>query len=98
MYNLSVETAHTFYVGEGQWLVHNAGCVYFPSGKKQVDGSTIDTGEALKLADKFLGQGYKQIADGVFVSKVGTRMGRMTDSDLAATGNHAGAPHMNFAG
>jgi hypothetical protein len=24
MYNLSVETAHTFYVGEGQWLVHNA--------------------------------------------------------------------------
>jgi hypothetical protein len=26
MYNLSVETAHTFFVGEGQWLVHNAGC------------------------------------------------------------------------
>jgi hypothetical protein len=24
MYNLSVETAHTFFVGEGQWLVHNA--------------------------------------------------------------------------
>jgi hypothetical protein len=23
MYNLSVETAHTFFVGEGQWLVHN---------------------------------------------------------------------------
>jgi preprotein translocase subunit YajC len=26
MYNLSVDTAHTFFVGEGQWLVHNADC------------------------------------------------------------------------
>ncbi len=24
MYNLTVDTAHTFYVGEGQWLVHNS--------------------------------------------------------------------------
>jgi hypothetical protein len=24
MYNLTVDEAHTFYVGEGQWLVHNA--------------------------------------------------------------------------
>ncbi|CAG0936462.1 tRNA(Glu)-specific nuclease WapA [Thermoflexales bacterium] len=24
MYNLTVDTAHTFYVGDGQWLVHNA--------------------------------------------------------------------------
>ncbi len=23
MYNLTVDKAHTFYVGEGQWLVHN---------------------------------------------------------------------------
>jgi hypothetical protein len=25
MYNLTVDTAHTFFVGEGQWLVHNCG-------------------------------------------------------------------------
>lgn len=25
MYNLTVEGAHTFFVGDGQWLVHNAG-------------------------------------------------------------------------
>lgn len=25
MYNLTVAEAHTFYVGTGQWLVHNAG-------------------------------------------------------------------------
>jgi hypothetical protein len=24
MYNLTVDEAHTFYVGDGQWLVHNA--------------------------------------------------------------------------
>jgi hypothetical protein len=26
VYNLTVEGAHTFFVGEGQWLVHNSGC------------------------------------------------------------------------
>lgn len=26
MYNLTVDEAHTFFVGEGQWLVHNSGC------------------------------------------------------------------------
>lgn len=29
MYNLTVAEAHTFYVGDGQWLVHNAGCYVF---------------------------------------------------------------------
>ncbi len=24
MYNLTVEQAHTFFVGDGQWLVHNS--------------------------------------------------------------------------
>ena len=26
MYNLTVATAHTFFVGEGEWLVHNSSC------------------------------------------------------------------------
>ena len=30
MYNLTVDTAHTFFVGKGQWLVHNA-CPILPS-------------------------------------------------------------------
>jgi hypothetical protein len=30
MYNLSVDTAHTFFVGEGQWLVHNCGEDFVP--------------------------------------------------------------------
>jgi len=50
----------------------------------------------LDAAVEHLGKGYKEIAPGVFKSADGNRMVRMTDSDLAKTGNHAGAPHMNF--
>lgn len=33
MYNLEVETAHTYFVGEGQWLVHNScGDLVTPNG------------------------------------------------------------------
>jgi len=35
MYNLTVATAHTFFVGEGQWLVHNDFCKWqFPNPGK----------------------------------------------------------------
>jgi radical SAM superfamily enzyme YgiQ (UPF0313 family) len=33
MYNLTVATAHTFFVGEGQWLVHNT-CNALQNGKR----------------------------------------------------------------
>jgi hypothetical protein len=33
MYNLTVAEAHTFFVGDGQWLVHNS-CSFFGSAKK----------------------------------------------------------------
>jgi len=52
--------------------------------------------EALGAADQFLGDGYKEIAPGVFKSSDGTRMVRMTESDLQEVGNHAGGPHFNF--
>lgn len=35
MYNLTVADAHTYYVGDGQWLVHNA-CTYRARFEKQV--------------------------------------------------------------
>lgn len=39
MYNLTVDTAHTFYVGEGQWLVHNAdACRQIALGKDIAGG------------------------------------------------------------
>jgi filamentous hemagglutinin len=42
MYNLTVDEAHTFFVGEGQWLVHNVDCSgivsrgFKPGGSLQV--------------------------------------------------------------
>jgi len=41
-------------------------------------------------------KGYKEIVPGVFRSQDGLRQVRMTDSDLAPVGNHAGAAHLNF--
>jgi hypothetical protein len=38
MYNLTVAVAHTFFVGDGQWLVHNM-C---PVGRGRAPGPTID--------------------------------------------------------
>ncbi len=43
MYNLTVDTAHTYFVGEGQWLVHNAcgdGIFKRPSKIRQTTTST----------------------------------------------------------
>jgi hypothetical protein len=50
----------------------------------------LPTGKALDAAIEHLRKGYKEIAPGVFKSADGTRMVRMTNSDLAKTGNRAG--------
>lgn len=60
------------------------------------NGDSLKTNDALDAAQDFLGDGYKEVSSGVFKSADGTSMVRMTDSDLAKTGNHAGSPHMNF--
>ena len=41
MYNLTVEVAHTFFVGEGQWLVHN--CAKKQPGASGLDEITLPT-------------------------------------------------------
>jgi hypothetical protein len=56
----------------------------------------MGTSDALKAAQGFLGRDHKEVAPGVFKSAEGKSMVRMTDSDLAKAGNHAGAPYMNF--
>jgi len=38
MYNLTVADAHTFFVGDGQWLVHNTDCDLFAT-EKSLGGS-----------------------------------------------------------
>ncbi|MBK8138626.1 MAG: hypothetical protein IPK52_22910 [Chloroflexi bacterium] len=37
MYNLTVDEAHTFFVGDGDWLVHNTNCpTLYRGGKGKV--------------------------------------------------------------
>lgn len=57
---------------------------------------SLSTKEALEAALQHLGPGYVEVAPGVFKSADGTKLLRMTESELEKIGNHAGAPHMNF--
>ena len=43
MYNLTVDKAHTFFVGEGQWLVHNCSSNLFDLPKSAFTTNNVDT-------------------------------------------------------
>lgn len=58
------------------------------------DGMKVSTDNALDMAEKYLGTEYKDVGKGRFISKDGTRVVRMGDSDIL--GKHGGGPHMNF--
>ncbi len=60
MYNLTVATAHTFFVGEEAWLVHNANCNALRLGK-EVEASAL----GLKLA---------QTADNILATRIPRNM------------------------
>jgi hypothetical protein len=100
MYNLTVAEAHTFFVGQGGWLVHNAGpCDFLGKTGKDVfdsltDNQTLTKNEVLQAGIAYVGDGYKEIDAGVFVSADNSRMFRITDSDIL--GKHANGPHANF--
>jgi len=66
------------------------------SSTKLTNGMKMKTDDALDAAAEYLEKGYKDMGNGRYVSADGTRQVRFTDSDLATTNNHAGAPHMNF--
>jgi hypothetical protein len=89
MYNLEVAHDHTFTVGAGQWVVHNA-C----GPRNLIDGMKMTVNEALDAAENFLGKGYRDLGNGRFVSADGRRQVRMGDSDIL--GWHGGGPHINF--
>ena len=58
------------------------------------NGTPMTTDEALDTAIDLLGDGYREIAPGVFRSADGTLQFRMTDSDIL--GQHYSGPHVNF--
>ncbi|MER7951322.1 polymorphic toxin-type HINT domain-containing protein [Streptomyces sp. NPDC096079] len=103
-YNLTVEDLHTYYVlaGATPLLVHNSSCPPWTSVRQYdgdghpVDGTRISTDDALGAAEKWLGPGYREPVPGSgrYVSRDGTRVARMGESDI--TGQHGGGPHMNF--
>jgi hypothetical protein len=90
VYNLTVEYEHLYIVSKIGLLSHNVQLCNIK------DGDSLSTDDALDLAQDSLGPGYKEVGPGVFKSADGKIMVRITDSDLAKKGNHAGAPHMNI--
>ncbi|GAB3933062.1 hypothetical protein GCM10029976_039870 [Kribbella albertanoniae] len=68
----------------------------YDSDGNPLDNSSISTDDALDAAERWLGPGYKEPVPGSgrFVSKDGTRVARLGDSDIL--GKHGGGPHINL--
>ena len=62
----------------------------------QLTAKTRKASQALKLAERILGNGYKEISPGVFRSADGLKQFRMTASDLAGKGMPGNAPHVHI--
>lgn len=95
-YDLTVQTLHTYYVVAGTTpvLVHNTnGCVPGAStpGKgraPEFDGGTIRESEAMGAAEKWLGQGYKEVGNGRYVSMDGQRVVRYGNHEVKSRTHH----------
>ena len=91
VYNFQVADYHTYYVSQASILVHNS-CSQTPTLPK--NGTTLESSDALSLAENYLGPDYHEASPGRFVSFDGTRQVRLLENDLLGT--HAGGPHINF--
>jgi hypothetical protein len=58
MYNLTVDVAHTYYVGDGEWLVHNANCK-LALGLASTIEQEAEKNPELSIAKKILGHGIQ---------------------------------------
>ena len=65
---------------------------------KLSDGDRLPVDDVLDTAQQFLGERYKEIDSGVFLSRDGKRMVRMTKNDLSGHGGTGpgSKPHLNF--
>ena len=88
--------------GEGDIVgVGIAAATMLPFGKlakggrllRHVDGGVATADEALRNAERWLGEGYTEIRSGVFRSADNTRQFRMTNSDLV---DPKKGPHVHF--
>ncbi|SPL88242.1 YD repeat protein [[Actinomadura] parvosata subsp. kistnae] len=105
VHNLSIAGPHTYYVlaATTPVLVHNSprcdpwrSYRRFDDNGHPVDGTLLPTDEALEAAQRWLGPGYTEPVSGSgrYVSRDGTRIARIGESDI--TGQHGGGPHMNL--
>ncbi len=95
MYNLTIETAHTFFVGSGQWLVHNmcAGELKparsFPHGFKTFEefenfGQTLNTGVAeAGYENATAAFGGSSVTGFKYTTGAPFDVGRISDFDIA---------------
>jgi hypothetical protein len=92
MYNLTVDTAHTFYVGDGHWLVHNS-CATTPGGRTMSDHAENHVNERLggdaSIIDDIIDNPtdtHVQGSDGsdVYVQRIGKNL----YDYVVANGNH----------
>jgi hypothetical protein len=69
------------------------GIVFPVGGMGNVGGGALKAEQALVQGEKWVGQGYKEIAPGVYRSADGLRQFRMTTSDLL---DPRQGPHVHF--
>lgn len=86
------DDAYYVIAGTTPVLVHNDGGGYTTPG----NNTNLTVNEVLDAGLKWLGEGYTEPVPGSgrYVSKVGTRVFRMGDSDIE--GRHGGGPHTHF--
>ena len=65
-----------------------------PQSPLPQNNARMTTNQALTVADRFLGPGYKDMGGGRFLSADGTRQVRMGNDDIM--GLHAGGRHINL--
>ncbi len=96
MFNLTVDEAHTFYVGEKGWLVHNTSCPvndYATAETKNYSGWYKSEGEARAIARTKIGSDPIEVSPGKWRSQDGRWQYRAKPGDVAD--NHIHLEQLN---
>ena len=98
MFNLTVETAHTFYVGQDGWLVHNASCPKYlddfaTKNTVNYSGMYKSEGEARAIARTKLGSDPVEVSPGKWRSQDGRWQYRAKPGDVLD--NHVHLEQLN---
>lgn len=90
MYNFTVATAHTYFVGDGQWLVHNSCPVSMDEAIGQAGDFVGDSG-FLEMTGKGTNYQFRSVitnAQGDTIIRVGRLDVNMADGHVMQAGTH----------